>query len=115
MRSRRPSIQYTLVVSFGRPVQIVILNLTSRSARGSGSRALQPPEPRAVPGAGGPDAAADPEQRGRPVGAGEHDQAPVRGESARAPHREQSSRPGLWSAPRKPRMSYRICIRMCRV
>jgi len=36
-----------------------------------------------VPGAGGPDAAADPEQRGRPVGAGEHDQAPVRSESAR--------------------------------
>jgi len=31
-----------------------------------------------VPGAGGPDAAADPEQWGRPVGAGEHDQAQVR-------------------------------------
>ena len=35
-----------------------------------------------MPGAGGPDAAADPEQRGRPVGAGEHDQAPVRSELA---------------------------------
>ena len=31
-----------------------------------------------MPGAGGPDTAADPEQRGRPVGAGEHDQAQVR-------------------------------------
>ena len=31
-----------------------------------------------MPGAGGPDAAADPEQWGRPVGAGEHDQAQVR-------------------------------------
>jgi hypothetical protein len=45
-----------------------------------GPPALQPPEPRAVPGAGGPDAAADPEQRGRPVGAGAHGQAKVRTE-----------------------------------
>lgn len=51
-----------------------------------GSRALQPPEPRALPGAGGPDAAADPEQWGRPVGAGEHDQAQVR--------RREACRPG---------------------
>jgi hypothetical protein len=41
----------------------------------AGSRSLQPSEPWPLPRAGGPDAAADPEQRGRPVGAGEHDQA----------------------------------------
>jgi hypothetical protein len=48
-----------------------------------GSRPLQPWEPRPLPGAGGPDAAADPEQRGRPVGAGEHAQAQVRRMSVR--------------------------------
>uniref|UniRef100_A0A453CAE4 BHLH domain-containing protein n=1 Tax=Aegilops tauschii subsp. strangulata TaxID=200361 RepID=A0A453CAE4_AEGTS len=40
----------------------------------AGPRPLQPAEPRPVPGAGGADAAADPEQRGRPLGAGEHHQ-----------------------------------------
>jgi hypothetical protein len=43
----------------------------------AGPRSLQSAEPRALPGAGGRDAAADAEQRRRPLGAGQHHQAQI--------------------------------------
>jgi len=67
-----------------------------------------------VPGAGGPDAAADPEQWGRPVGAGEHDQAQVRRSLSASALASPGGEPyWAWSARRKPSKYYCIC--MCAV